>query len=251
MVSIPPGRTAGDRGIGAVSAPGRCQHRRLVAARRRRQDAARPTRAWPSSWAGPRSRWRGCRPTTSTTSGARCSSPPTWSGPAPATPGTTTSRPCTCGSTATPIWLLGELATDPRRRRRRVLGFLHRYSDYTDRRELIDTLERPRAAARHRPGDREHRQLGVGRRAQPHDLVRRAVPDLRRRPGGVRGDYEALPGVHPPRRPRGRAGRGRRDVRRRRRVRVERPVDPRRRRRALVPRPRPGRARRRRHGRCA
>ena len=157
---------------------------------------------------------------------------PTWPWPAPATPGTTTSRRCTCAPDGEPIWLLASwrpvLDDDGQ-----VLGYLHRYTDYTERRELLDALARPREAAGRGAVDRRHRQLGVGRRARPGGVVRPALPDLPGHPRGVRRHLRGLPRLHPPRRPRRTSGR---EVDsafdRRRRVRVERPDRPRRRRRS-------------------
>ena len=65
----------------------------------------------------------------------------------------------------------------------RRMGWLHRVTPYTERKELLEALVDARAAARHRPADRAHRQLGVGRRGRPGAVVGRDVPDLRRRAG--------------------------------------------------------------------
>ncbi len=245
MVSIPPGRTAGDRGIGAVSAAGRRQHRRLVAARRRRQVAAvqPPHGRAPGPDTGADGGAVGLRRPRRAGQGAVRRSP---GAGGRRRPGSRRPRDHVPEARRNPDLAARELAADPRRRRRHArlpapLLRLHR-PQRADRHPRA-----PGAAARHRAGDREDRQLGVGRRAQPHDLVRRAVPHLRHRPGELPRRLRGLPGVHPPRRPRGRPGRGGIDVRRRRRVRVERARDPRRRGGAMVPGPGPGRARPRRH----
>ena len=95
----------------------------------------------------------------------------------------------------------------------RRTGWLHRVTPYTDRKELVESARRARAAARDRPADRPHRQLGVGPRRGPGRVVRRAVPDLRRRARHP-GDVRVLPRADPPRRPARRrphrAGRSRR-----------------------------------------
>ena len=151
-------KTRGPQPLARPGLPGR-----PVGVRRRGPHRAWPTRGSRSCSGGRRRRCRACRSSRPSTSRARRTSATTCGSSDDQRARATTSSAACCARTArgSGRWS----ATPPiRDDDGEHVGWLHRVTEYSQQRRLIDTLAAARAAARRGPAHRPDRQLGVGRR---------------------------------------------------------------------------------------